>query len=123
MLTVTPENKTLPSITLPEEVFTNGFVRCGIEANFTLSDSKVESQWILPNETVLEVRRNYEKYLINQGTAEDPSKFETYILIQELIYSDAGTYTCQVRDIRDPDNRGPWMSFEATLQLLGNHKE
>ena len=101
---------------------TSGFVRCEIEADFNLSGSTVGSQWILPNGTVLEVGRKYEKYVPSQGEGENPSKFETLILIQELIYSDAGTYTCQVQDIRDPDNLGPWMSFEATLQLLGNQK-
>ena len=122
MLTVTPQNKTLPSGLLPQ-VFTSGFFTCKIEADFTLSESTVESQWILPNGTTLELRRNYEKYITNQGPVGNPPGFETLILIQELIYSDAGTYTCQVRDIRDPDNLGPWMSFEATLQLSGNHKE
>ena len=122
MLTVTPQNKTLPSHLLPR-VVSSGFVTCEIEANFTLSDSTVESQWILPNGTALELRLNYGKYFTNQGPVEVPPGFETIILINELIYSDAGTYTCQVQDIRDPDNRGPWMSSEATLQLLGNHKE
>ena len=101
---------------------TNGFVRCEIDADFNLSDSTVQSQWILPNGTVLELRHRDGKYVTNQGPAVDSSIFETFNLIQELIYSDAGTYTCQVQDIRDPYNHGPWMSSEATLQLLGNHK-
>ena len=123
MLTITPENETLPSDMLPQEVFTNGIVTCEIEANFTLISSTVESQWNLPNGTILELGLNYGKYITNQGPLDNPPGFETIITIRELIYSDAGTYTCQVRDIRDPDNRGPWMLFEATLQLLGNHKE
>ena len=122
VLTITPENNTL-SVNAAEQVVSSGFVTCEIEANFTLSDSTVESQWILPNGTVLQLKHSDGKYLTYQGLAVDQSRFETFILIQELIYSDAGTYTCQVRDIRDSDNRGPWMSFEATLQLLGNHKE
>ena len=40
-------------------------------------------------------------------------------LIQPTIYSDANTYTCEVRDIRDPDDRGPWLPFQVTLKLLG----
>ena len=120
-MTVTPENKTSPSSLLSDTLVTSAFIRCDIEADFNLIDSTVQSRWILPDRTVLKLRHRDGKYFTNQGRGL--SKFETHILIQELIYSDAGTYTCQVQDIRDRNNRGPWMSFETTLQLLGNHKE
>ena len=83
-ITVTPENKTLPSSALPQ-VVPNGFLRCGIEANFSLSDSTVLSRWILPNGTVLQLRHSDGKYITQQGQAIYPSKFETLILIQKLI--------------------------------------
>ena len=90
MITVIPENKTLPSSSLSDTLVTYGFVRCEIEADFNLSDSTVQSQWILPNGTVLELRHRDGKYVTQQGPAVDSSIFETFTLIQELIYSDAG---------------------------------
>ena len=57
---------------------------------------------------------------MTQGPNGD-DEYITILLIRQTIYSDENTYTCEVRDIRDPDNRGPWLSSQATLRLLGKH--
>ena len=110
-LTITP-NTIRPPPSLA--IFT--FITCEVEANFSLVGN-VESQWILPNGTLIRVNSDNSKYAISQGPGLD--NFETNLLINELIYSDSEKYTCEVRDIRDPDNVGDWISAQATLTLVG----
>ena len=111
-------NRTQPSTKL---VLPFGSVSCRIEADFSLSTA-VESRWILPNGMFLRVNENDEKYNVVRQGESTADTYETQLLIQQLSYSDANTYTCEVRDVRDPDDSGPWLTYEATLQLLGIHK-
>ena len=119
VLTVTPINRTQPSPTA-DGVPVFSFVSSIIEADFPLNLTSVNSRWTLPNGTILQVHQNYGKYFVNQGVAA--GGYETLLYIQQLSYSDADTYTCEVRDGRDPDTPGPWMTFQVTLQLLGDHR-
>ena len=116
-LTITPINRTQPS-SMSDVVSVFGFVSCRIEADFPLNHTSVKSRWILPDGTILQVNQNYDKYFVNQG--DSAGGYETLLFIKRLSYSDADTYTCEVRDGRDPDTPGPWMTFQVTLQLLGN---
>ena len=62
--------------------------------------------------------------MANNDVAQGPAgmnAYETVMIIQNLSYSDAGVYTCRVRDSRDPSNRGPWIEAQAHLQLLGKN--
>ena len=116
MLSINAMDNTQPSESFPLQPFV--FITCQIEANFTLSGSSVESQWILPNGTTISVNdEDNNRYEITQGMG--PGGYESVLLIQPIIYSDAGTYSCQVRDKRDPDNIGPWITDQANLILRG----
>ena len=112
-LTVTPENSTQPSSQLT--IFSS--LTCVISANFPLSTASVESRWILSNGTTI---INDGRYSVTEGS-KGSGGYVTILLIRPTIYSDENTYTCEVRDIRDSENLGPWLSFQATLQLLGKH--
>ena len=118
VLTATPISVIQPS---PGSMLRSlAILRCEIAANFSLDLNTVESRWILPNGSDVKVNdNNDDKYLVTQGVT---STYETILLIRNLTYSDANTYTCEIRDIRDPNNRGEWLPFEVTLQLLGKHK-
>ena len=93
---------------------------CEIQADFPLSFTTVESRWTFPNGTIITPNDDSDRYFVSQGPGID-NEYLTIIIIQPTIYSDANTYTCEVRDIRDPDNRGPWLPAQATLQLLGKY--
>ena len=118
MLNIIPANTVLPSDRGQLTIF--DFLVCGIEANFTLGPSTVESRWILPDERILPVNGELDnKYQASDGP--NGGSFEALLIIERLIYSDANNYTCGVRDIRDAGNRGPWISAQVSLQLEGNH--
>ena len=115
-LTLRPFDNTQPSEFTQPVIFV--FITCEIVASFPLNGSSVESRWFLPNGTVVTINDGSEsKYEIIQGIG--PNGFETTLLIQPIIYSDAGNYTCEVRDTRDPNDIGDWISAQATLVLLG----
>ena len=115
-LTLRPIDNTQPSEFVPINTFV--FITCEIVASFPLNGSSVESRWFLPNGTVVTFNDGSEsKYEIIQG--DGPDEYETIVLIQPIIYSDAGNYTCEVRDRRDPNDIGDWISAQATLVLLG----
>ena len=119
MLTINATDNTQPSESVPLQPFV--FITCQIEANFMVNGSTVVSQWILPNGTIIPVNDDdNNRYEIFQGMG--PGGYESVLLIQPIIYSDAVTYSCQVRDIRDPDNIGPWITDQANLILRGRIK-
>ena len=113
VLTVIPFNSTQPLFQLT--IFSS--LTCEIQADFPLSTTTVESRWTLPNGTIIRSNDDSVRYFVSQGPSDD--EYLTIMFIRPTIYSDANTYTCEVRDIRDPDNRGPWFPAQATLQLLG----
>ena len=116
VLTLRPIGTTQPSEFAQPVRFV--FIYCEIVASFPLNGSSVESRWFLPNGTVVNIHDGIEsKYEIIQGIG--PDEYETNLLIQPIIYSDAGNYTCEVRDTRDPNDIGDWISVQATLVLLG----
>ena len=115
-LTITPMNSTQPSPLLT----VRSSLTCEIEADFPLSDTAIESRWIIPNGATIRINADNVKYSVIQGPTGDGG-YLTILVIQPTIYSDENTYTCEVRDIRDPDNRGPWLPSQATLRLLGKH--
>ena len=116
VLTVIPTNTILPSAQVT--IFSS--LTCEIQADFPLSFTTVESRWTLPNGTIIRSHDDSGRYIASQGSSAD-DEYLTILLIQPTIYSDTNTYTCEVRDRRDPDNRGPWLPAQATLQLLGKH--
>ena len=92
---------------------------CVINADFNLNSSTVESRWTTPtNEEIIVHGTADEKYILNQGPSEETG-FESLLLIQNISYSDAGEYTCRVRDTRNASNRGPWIEEQLSLELLG----
>ena len=117
VLTVIPINTTQPSGPL----LTFSSLTCEIQADFPLSFIAVESRWTFPNGTIISMINNRARgrYFVSQGPSIN--EYLTIFLIDLTIYSDANTYTCEVRDIRDFDNRGPWLPAQTTLQLLGKH--
>ena len=91
---------------------------CSIQGDFEISSATVESSWITPaGVTVLIPGTSDNKYVLTQGLVE--SGFDTVLLVQDVLYTDEGTYTCRVRDIRDTSNLGPWIEAPLNLQLLG----
>ena len=119
-LTLQPFNRAQPiNLLLPPLTF--GFLRCEISANFTLNGTTVESRWnISTTVEVLVPGSSDGKYDVSQGPAA-MNVYETVMIIQNVSYSDAGVYTCRVRDSRDPSNRGPWVEAQVHLQLLGKN--
>ena len=116
-LTLRPIDNTQPS-EFAQTINTFVFITCEIVASFPLNGSSVEPRWFLPSGTVVNINDGSEnKYEVIQGIG--PNGFETTLLIQPSIYSDAGNYTCEVRDTRDPNDIGDWISAQATLALLG----
>ena len=119
MFRVNPINETQPSGPRLNP-FTG--LACEIEADFTVTPTAVETRWIVPNGTIVRGNDESDKYTLTQGPGSNG--FQTVLLIQNLIYSDASdSYMCGVRDTRDPDNRGPWFSYRVTLRLLGKTKD
>ena len=92
---------------------------CVINADFHINSSTVESRWTTPtNGEIIVPGTADEKYILTQGSSGG-SGFESLLLIQNISYSDAGEYTCRVRDTRDASNRGPWIEEELSVELLG----
>ena len=116
MLTVAPTNSTQPSPLLT--IFST--LTCEIQADFPLSTTTVESRWTLPNGTIIGANDDSGRYSVVQGS-NGGGGYLIMLLIRPTIYSDANTYTCGVRDIRNPDSHGRWLSSQATLRLLGKH--
>ena len=114
-LTVTPINSTHP----PAQLTIFSTLTCEIRAEFPISGASVESRWLLPNGTIIRIGVDIGRFFVSQGPSD--GEYLTILLIQPTIYSDANTYTCEVRDIRDSDNRGPWLPAQATLKLLGKY--
>ena len=113
-LTITGMNVTLPEGEDELNVFAS--LVCSVEEpNFNLSIQTVEIRWMF-NGTV--INESGGRYFITNGDGLS-GNYETILLIQQLIYSDAGIYRCEVRDIRDNSSPGPWISDEVNLQLLG----
>ena len=117
---VNPINETQPSG--PQlNPFTG--LTCEIEAEFEVTPTAVETRWIVPNGTIVRGNSDRDKYALAAGPTE-PNGYQTLLLILRLIYSDASdSYMCGVRDVRDPDSRGPWFDFRVTLRLLGKKKD
>ena len=113
-LTVTSENQTLPETSLQ----TVAFLVCEIVADFTLELSTVESRWTVPDGRTIENGESFDQYRMIQGPGV--REYESLLLVQNLIYTDADIYTCEVRDIRDSNSLGPWIPAQVHLQLLGN---
>ena len=91
---------------------------CVIDAGFHLNASTVESRWTTPTNGEVQIPgTTAEKYILTQGSGG--SGFESLLLIQNISYSDAGEYTCRVRDTRNASNRGPWIEEQLSLELLG----
>ena len=65
---------------------------------------------------MIENGRPIDHYILTQGPVS--GSYATILLVQNLIYTDANVYTCEVRDIRDPP--GPWITAQVHLQLKGN---
>ena len=92
---------------------------CTINADFHLNSSTVESRWTTPTNGDIQVPGTAdEKYILTQGSSGE-SGFESLLLIWNISYSDAGEYTCRVRDTRNASNRGPWIEEQLSLELLG----
>ena len=72
------------------------------------------TRWRLPNEAVINfgVGNNVFQYNVAPPAM-------TYLLIQNMTYEDAGTYTCEARNTSDTTTPTVWYSATVELQLLG----
>ena len=118
-MTIQPFNRTQPLDLSSQPIFF-AILRCDIFTNFELNITTwVESRWsITTGAEAQSPGTNDGKYDLSQGESTE-SDLETALVVQNLIYSDAGVYTCRARDSRDPSNRGPWVEAQVHLQLLG----
>ena len=116
-VTIQPFNRTQPIDSQPISFAVLG---CDIFTDFELNTTTlVESRWnITTGAEVQSPGTNDGKYDLTQGE-NAVSDLETLLIVKNLIYSDAGMYTCRARDNRDPPNRGPWVEAQVHLQLLG----
>ena len=116
-MTIQPFNRTQPAESQP--IFF-AILRCDIFTDFELNATTlVESRWnITTGAEVQSPGTNDGKYDLSQGGSA-ARVLETVLVVQNLIYNDAGVYTCRARDNRDPSNRGPWVEAQVHLQLLG----
>ena len=118
-VTLNPQNKTQPSESL-QGLLTFAILLCGINADFQLNGTAVESRWITQTGEEILVGTT-EKYLLSQGSSVTDD-LDSLLVVQNLTYSDAGTYICRARDTRDPSNRGPWVEAQVHLQLVGKNR-
>ena len=116
-LNITATNKVQPN-DMNQMPNTFAILACSIQGDFKISSATVESSWITPSGvTVLFPGTSDDKYVLTQGPIE--SGFDSVLLVQDILYNDEGTYICQVRDIRNTSNLGPWIEAPLNLQLLG----
>ena len=120
VLTATPINSTQPSPQLSIEFYNT--LTCKIQADFPLSTTIVESRWTLPNGIIIiGINDISSKYSVDQRPNHQGGYLLTRLFIRPTTYSDANTYTCEVRYVHNPYHRGPWIKGQATLQLLCKH--
>ena len=110
--TITPINSQLsPQLNI------YSILTCEIRS-YSLHTTTVQSRWTLPNgNSITGINDNSGRYDVAQ-LPNHQGGYLTRLLIRPTMYSDANTYTCEVRGIRNPYYYGPWIMGQATLQLL-----
>ena len=88
----------------------------------TIQVDDYESRWITPSDEILEFGAATSiKYIVSQSrVTEIGSRQEvaaTVLVIRELLYTDAGNYTCEVRN--SSDSSAQWVSDIVRVLLLG----
>ena len=95
---------------------------CLLEPETTQADD-YESRWITPSDEILEfgAATTSTKYIVSQSrVTEIGSRQEvaaTVLVIRELLYTDAGNYTCEVQN--SSDSSAQWVSDIVRVLLLG----
>ena len=79
------------------------------------------TRWILPNGTIINFGDDSNlRIFASQGfNSMNSTALNTILLIQNISYEDAGTYTCEARNMSDSTTPIPWYSAKVELQLLG----
>ena len=94
---------------------------CEIDADFTLGLSTVESRWTVPDGRMIQHGEPLDRYSVIDGYGGSRAiQYESILLVQNLVFTDANIYTCEVRDIRDSSSPGPWVTAQVHLHLRGN---
>ena len=103
----------------------NIFLNCFLEPE-TVQRDDYESRWITPKGEILEYRATASnKYIVSQtsvtgiGNSKIQSQSSAVLLIRDLSYSDAGNYTCEVRNSSDSSSQ--WVSKTIRVTLLGKY--
>ena len=109
---VSPENSRLSSLII---------LTCLLEPE-TIQADDYESRWITPRGEILEVgaATTSTKYIVSQSRVTEIDSSQevaaTVLVIRELSYSDAGNYTCEVRN--SSDSSAQWVSETMRVLLL-----
>ena len=78
------------------------------------------TRWTLPSGTVTVFRdANDPRFIMSLANNVNGTAFITILLIQNMTYEDAGTYTCEARNTSDTTTPTVWYSATVELQLLG----
>ena len=107
----------------PNNLLTFTFLTCISEPS-TLTTSDFVSRWTIPSgQTFTFNQRNppsFERFRVSQGDvpAGEGRRQATLLFIQNLMYQDAGNYTCEARDSSAPA-QSPWFLATVELQLEG----
>ena len=98
------------------------FLSCIPEPS-TLTIFDFVSRWTIPSGQIFSFNEinppSFERFRVSQGgvpTVEGPRQ-ATLLFIQNLMYQDAGNYTCEARDSSAPAS--PWFLATVELQLEG----
>ena len=118
---IQPEN---PVRVLPGDTRLNTFtfLTCLPEPS-TLTQSDYVSRWTIPSGVTITSMTNlpgFERFRVSQGAVNTPQgdRQSTLLIVLNLTYQDAGTYTCEVRSSSAPA-QSPWLSAAVELQLEG----
>ena len=81
----------------------------------------VFTHWTLPNGAVIEFGDGSNpRFVVSQGNNNlDNISLNTILLIQNITYEDANTYTCEARNTSDTTTPFVWYRNTVELQLLG----
>ena len=95
---------------------------CTLEPE-TIQEGDYESRWITPSGEILEfgATTTSTKHIVSQSRVTELGSSQevaaTVLVIRELSYTDAGNYTCEVRN--SSDSSAQWVSDIVRVLLLG----
>ena len=116
-LTLVPDKSPLVMPSFGVNLAPDTFLTCAVTPPFNLS-----ARWTLPNGIVIEFGDGSKpRYIVGQGIIMNNISLDTILLIQNITYEDAGTYTCEARNTSDSTTPIVWYGDTVELQLLGTH--